>query len=106
MDYKCSCPKCATRMSRWYIFCQPTIYHRCRNCGARYRLPASGWLIAFIPIPLALLLHFMAREQIISRQIALGLLILLLVITVLLLPYFLTVRLDSREQVQSQDNAV
>src|SRR5262245_53745062 len=102
MHYQCSCPQCGKKVSRWYIFCEPTIYHRCRSCGARHRVSVTGWVVGFIPIGLALICLLMFERQIISWQIGVGFLVFVLALTIWLLPYFMPVRLESRTD-QSHD---
>jgi len=45
MDYKIICPGCKTRLSRWRYFSTLSIYYRCPDCGARFRMTGKGFAI-------------------------------------------------------------
>ena len=75
MTYKLSCPACGTKMSRWQ-FSPPAIYYRCRECGARLRLSAAGWIATFVVITGQFLWFVLYRNGSISNYVGIGLALL------------------------------
>ena len=73
MDYKAACPKCGKKLSRWYIFCEPTIYHQCRECGTAFRPTLAANLSAIGFILLNIVLYVLVRRDILSVPLALAL---------------------------------
>src|SRR5215469_8418052 len=96
MNYKVSCPSCGMRASRWRIFGVPSIYCRCRGCGATFGLTAAGWGSMFVVIVVEILLFVLGHSQVISRFVAIGALIATCALAIWLLPYFSPVKLRSQ----------
>src|ERR1043166_3218928 len=93
MNYKVSCPSCGLRATRWQIFGSPTIYHRCRGCGASFGLTAAGWCSMFGVIALQIGWFVLAQFQVVSRYTAIALLLATCGLAIWLLPYFSPVKL-------------
>ena len=85
VEYKLSCPSCKKRVSRWFIFFEPVVYHRCRGCGVKFRTSSVSTL-AFVA--LATLWFALERKHVISPVIALVLVLITLVLMICLVPYF------------------
>jgi hypothetical protein len=100
MRYKASCPNCGKKISRWFIFCEPTIFHRCRGCGLRSRMGFGGWVAIFAMIALAVICDLLFRHHIISGPVVIILLLMLLFSTIWLYPYVSSMRLERRGDVQ------
>ena len=101
MRYKASCPTCGKKVSRWFIFFEPTIYHRCRGCGLRHRMGLAGWIMTFVVIALALLWFALFRMHIVSAYFAITLLLTTLALTVWLFPYLCSVQAERRPDTSS-----
>jgi hypothetical protein len=86
-------------MSRWYIFCEPVIYHRCRGCGVKYR---SGWVSPVVVVAIALIWFMLERMHYISPYTAIGLLLVTFVLTIWLVPYFANVHRKPDAEPQSK----
>src|SRR4051812_28710394 len=103
MHYKTACPKCGKKISRWYLSCEPTFYHRCRGCGARCRMGISGYIVAGVALLFAFLWFGMFLKHILSKSAAVTLEMLTLVLTIWLLPYFTTTRLKREAEIKSEE---
>lgn len=93
MNYKMACPSCETRVSRWHMFTSPAIYHRCRGCGALFRITTAGWLATMTVVALQILWFVLTEMGVISRSAAIIFLLVTFAISVWLLPYFSPVHL-------------
>ena len=103
MDYKASCPKCGKKVSRWYIFGQPTIHHRCRACGVLFRPTLAGNLVTVSFLALAVLWFVMLQTHVLSPLVVIVLLLITGIVMVWLLPYIMPVRL--KPETKSDDDA-
>ena len=104
MDYKASCPNCNKRMSRWHIFGEPTIYHRCRGCGVRFRPTLAGNLAIIGFLVLAAILFALVRMRVLSPLAALVLLMVKLVIMVWIAPYITPVKVKQDDKTKQDEN--
>jgi rubredoxin len=103
MDYKASCPSCGMKMARRYIFSEPTIYHRCRGCGVRYR-PTNGAHLAMIGfLGIFILVFLLRRMHVIVFSLEFGLIAVTFGIWVWLAPYIMPVQLRPQRQKQADD---
>src|SRR4051812_12654328 len=91
--YKVSCPSCGVRAARRHIFGSPTLYHRCRGCGAMFGLTAAGWVNLFIVVAMELFWFALAETRIVSPKVAIGFILATCALGIWLLPYFSPVRL-------------
>ena len=89
MNYRVTCPSCGKKVSRWHIFGEPTIYHRCRSCGTEF---STGWAGVIIVVAVELFWFALERFQVISSHLAIALVLVTCVLAVWLLPYFTSVR--------------
>ena len=76
---------------------EPTLYHRCRGCGALFRM---SWISAIIVVVVQLLWFALEKLHIISPYIALVLLLVTFGLAVWLLPYLTPTRLKGRVETQ------
>ena len=93
MNYKISCPSCGTKVSRWHIFCEPALHHRCRKCDARIRVGLIGWLATFAVVAVQILWFVLYRRHLISLYLAIGLLLVTCGLAIWILPYLTPVHL-------------
>jgi uncharacterized protein (DUF983 family) len=98
MEYKTSCPNCRKRVSRWYIFFEPTFYHRCRGCGAKFRMNHVDTLIALI---IATVCCVLERMHLISPMVVVGLLLATMIVWIWLLPYFSPTQLKREADIRN-----
>ncbi len=104
MNYKFSCPSCGRRTSRWHIFLEPVIYHRCRGCGARFRTTLSGWLATCAVVALQVAYFILARRRVIAPYQAIALVVGICGLAIWLLPYFTPARLQLRSGSRDNNN--
>jgi uncharacterized protein (DUF983 family) len=98
MNYKACCPVCGGRASRWHLFTSPRIYHRCRSCGANFRLTAAGHASVFAVVVLQVGWYLLVQLQIISHYVAIGLLLATCASAIWLLPYLSPLRLRETQK--------
>jgi hypothetical protein len=91
-------------MSRWYICCEPTIYHRCRNCGVKFRLTLAGNLVFVAFLVSALLPYALVRLHVLAPIAALVLLLIMLVVMVWLAPYVSPVKAKQVDKTKEDEN--
>ena len=85
MKYKIVCPVCGKRVSRWRVFLDPTIFHRCRDCGLRFR---TRWTETLLVVATLFAWFILEKTRIISPLVAIGLVSLTGALAIWLLPYF------------------
>lgn len=98
MSYKFTCPRCGDRMSRWRMFSTLSLDYRCGRCGATFRLNVWGWLVCLGVVALQFLCFALTLKQLISAPAAIGLLLLICVLTFWLLPYLTPVRTSGQPE--------
>jgi hypothetical protein len=104
MHYKAACPSCETKVSRWILCSELTIYYRCRGCGMRMRVSSRGWVATFAGIVLVAACYFLYRDLAVSKAAAIGLILVQLALAIGLAPYVLPMQL-AREKKRSHGNA-
>lgn len=92
MKYKASCPNCGKKMPRRYIFCEPTIYHRCRECGVDFRPTVAGYISTLAFLGFFIFLFLLPRMHLASPGITLVLVLLTFVAWIWVSPYTLPVQ--------------
>lgn len=85
MTYKVICPACGKKVSRWYIFLEPKVYHRCRGCSVEFR---TNWMGAVFVIGIEMLWFALEELHVLSPVAAIGLIAATCVLAIWLLPYF------------------
>lgn len=92
MRYKASCPSCGSKISRWFIFCEPSINHRCRKCGARIGMATAGWLCVLAVVAIQIMWFLMGWAHTIRRWQAITLLLLTCGLTIWWGPYLISLQ--------------
>jgi hypothetical protein len=103
MDYKITCPKCGTKLSRWHYFSTMSIYYRCRSCNAQFRMTTAGWLISLGVVALEIGCFVLYRLHFIPAYLAIDLLLIVCSLAVWLLPFVISVKLKHNATVNSKD---
>src|SRR5262245_26361283 len=87
MHYKSACLSCAKKISRRYIFLEPTFYHRCRGCGARCRMGVAGYLTTLAWLAVSIVCLVLFRKHLVSATAAVALVLGTSALVIWLFPY-------------------
>jgi len=70
--------------------------HSCRDCGARFRATALGWVATLVVLAVLILWFVMFQMHLISPLVAIALTVATCGLATWLLPYFTPVRLEQK----------
>jgi len=88
MKYRAICPSCGVKISRTMFFCGPSLPHRCKGCGCRYRSDAVWeWIADFIFAMVVLSVLFLAWRHHISWPVAVVLILVVIGISYVTFPF-------------------
>src|SRR5260370_9892236 len=100
MVYKISCPSCGARLSRWH-WMTSAIHYRCRSCGVRFRMRASGWALYFAVIAIEVFWYVLFRMHVVSSYVAIGLILVTCGLATWYLPFLTPVWFGRKAEPQS-----